>query len=279
VLPHRTQILYWPDISFISSWLDLTPGKVVVESGTGSGSFSHSIARAIAPTGRLYSYEYHKDRFEKAQLEFKQHKLEDVVVSKHRDVIADGFDVQDTADAVFLDLPAPWDVIAAAKKAMRRDSIGRICCFSPCIEQVQRTALALDRHGFTRICMYECLSRDYSVQRIPLPDISAVFDGGKVKFKQLESLQKNANKRRRLEGADGEAATGNGNGLVDVEASADEDAHYVLTSKCNAAESRGHTSYLTFAVLVPSQQDGAPEGTTAEAAVESASSEQSLKQA
>ncbi|KAJ2790999.1 tRNA (adenine-N(1)-)-methyltransferase catalytic subunit trm61, partial [Coemansia linderi] len=38
VVPHRTQILYLPDISFISMYLDLKPGKVVLESGTGSGS-------------------------------------------------------------------------------------------------------------------------------------------------------------------------------------------------------------------------------------------------
>ena len=29
---------------------------------TGSGSFSHSIARTIAPSGTLYTFEYHKER-------------------------------------------------------------------------------------------------------------------------------------------------------------------------------------------------------------------------
>lgn len=36
-------------------------------SGTGSGSFSHSIARTIGPSGRLYSYEFHEARASKAR--------------------------------------------------------------------------------------------------------------------------------------------------------------------------------------------------------------------
>jgi tRNA A58 N-methylase Trm61 len=35
--------------------------------GTGSGSFSHSVARTIGPSGRLFSFEFHEERAAKAR--------------------------------------------------------------------------------------------------------------------------------------------------------------------------------------------------------------------
>lgn len=35
--------------------------------GTGSGSFSHSVARSIGATGHLWSYEFHEARANKAR--------------------------------------------------------------------------------------------------------------------------------------------------------------------------------------------------------------------
>jgi tRNA (adenine57-N1/adenine58-N1)-methyltransferase len=71
-------------------------------------------------------------------------------------------------ETVFLDLPAPWDAVEHAKLALRvrllvptlpvishpdhskqKDRVTRICCFSPCMEQVLRTVSALNEAGFT----------------------------------------------------------------------------------------------------------------------------------
>ncbi|KAJ1953702.1 tRNA (adenine-N(1)-)-methyltransferase catalytic subunit trm61 [Linderina pennispora] len=239
VVPHRTQILYLPDISFISSYLDLRPGKIMIESGTGSGSFSHSIARTIAPTGHLYTFEYHELRATTAKQEFEEHGLSDMITMEHRDVIANGFGKTDLADAVFLDLPAPWDAVKAAKEALRKDTIGRICCFSPCIEQVQRTAVALNEHGFSDIRMYECLAREHEVRSAPVPDIETAIGGEKVNFKMSKS---DRNKKRKLEAGS-------------AEPSGEESAKLpeVLVSKPTDI-TRGHTSYLTFAILAPVDQ-------------------------
>ncbi|KAI0755110.1 tRNA methyltransferase complex GCD14 subunit-domain-containing protein [Daedaleopsis nitida] len=183
-LPHRTQILYLADIAFVASWLDLKLGSKVIEAGTGSGSFSHSVARTVGPTGHLWSYEFHEARANKAREEFTRHGMDDVVTLTHRNVCKDGFTIVDTADAVFLDLPAPWDAIEHAKKALRKDRSTRICCFSPCMEQVLRTVSTLNEAGFTEITMYETLLRPHQVDAAPpLTPVGAVS----ARLKQAEA--------------------------------------------------------------------------------------------
>lgn len=134
-LPHRTQILYAPDISYIMSKLRITPGSRVIEAGTGSGSFTHSFARTIGSTGKLYTFEFHEKRCETARAEFESHGLlevddEEVVRITHRDVCKNGFELSDqsyTADAVFLDLPAPWEAVPHLSPHLAQ--ITRLCCF------------------------------------------------------------------------------------------------------------------------------------------------------
>jgi tRNA (adenine57-N1/adenine58-N1)-methyltransferase len=67
VLRHRTQILYATDIANIVSNLALSPGRLVLESGTGSGSLTTSLARAVAPTGRVLTFEFHAQRAQAAR--------------------------------------------------------------------------------------------------------------------------------------------------------------------------------------------------------------------
>ncbi|XP_007886471.1 tRNA (adenine(58)-N(1))-methyltransferase catalytic subunit TRMT61A [Callorhinchus milii] len=173
-LPHRTQILYSTDISMIVMMLELKPGSIVCESGTGSGSLSHAIIRTIAPTGHLYTVEFHKQRAEKAEEEFRDHKVDHLVTVKNQDVCKEGFGVSNLADAVFLDIPSPWEAIVYAKSALKIEG-GRICSFSPCIEQVQRTCLAMSENGFVDIDTLEILLRVYDVRTInlQLPDLGA----------------------------------------------------------------------------------------------------------
>ncbi|XP_022094681.1 tRNA (adenine(58)-N(1))-methyltransferase catalytic subunit TRMT61A-like [Acanthaster planci] len=167
-LPHRTQILYFADISLITLQLELKPGSVVVESGTGSGSVSHAFARTIAPSGHLHTFEFHEQRAQKAREDFEEHGISHLVTVAHRDVLEQGFGIDFTVDAVFLDLPCPWRALSHAKKILKRSG-GKICSFSPCIEQVQRTCEELRSLGFSDISTLECLQRNFEHRTVTLP--------------------------------------------------------------------------------------------------------------
>lgn len=125
-LPHRTQVVYTPDYSYILHRIRARPGSKLIEAGAGSGSFTHASARAVYSgypslesesstkkrrVGKVWSYEFHEQRHEKLAKELKDHGLEGVVEVTHRDVCGEGFLVDGQspeANAIFLDLPAPW---------------------------------------------------------------------------------------------------------------------------------------------------------------------------
>ena len=146
-VPHRTQILYQADISLITMMLEMRPGTVMIEAGTGSGSFSHSIARTIAPNGTLFTFEYNQTRAEICKQEFLEHGISNAII-EHRDVCKDGFGDVGNVDCVFLDLPSPWLALQHAANSFANDRIGKICTFSPCIEQVTTTCAELHKLGF-----------------------------------------------------------------------------------------------------------------------------------
>lgn len=312
-LPHRTQILYVADIAFVVSWLGIRPGSVVIESGTGSGSFSHSVARTIGKSGKLHSFEFHDTRCQTAQEEFAQHGMSEYVTVSHRNVCKAGFDLEDVVDAVFLDLPAPWEAIPAAKLALKKTQSTRICCFSPCAEQVLRTVSALNDSGFTSITMYETLLRTIDVGSYPpLKSVGTVAEKLKDadvkrearRVKQIEESAMRAKEKGRKKAAEmggqemdifgesehphgqkrkaGEDREANGQSNTPQEDDSEAGPHTkkpkpdgpspltleMVSEKAVIEraslgkpfpEQRGHTSYLTFAILLPTTYPGAPE--------------------
>ena len=167
---------------------------VIIFQGTGSGSLSSSLATAVGPKGFLYTFEFNQDRAEKAQVEFNNLGFKNIKVT-WRDACGDGFlpKENDTyqlkdADAVFLDLPRPWDAIGHASAVLRKG--GRICCFSPCIEQVQKTCLELKAQGYVEVRTFECISRSYERKKNP--------------YKSLGHGAPASNKRRGKEGLEHE---------------------------------------------------------------------------
>lgn len=146
--------------------------------------------------GGVYSFEYHEPRARQLAHEITEHGLDPVVTVTHRDVYGNGFNLDDgtspEADAVFLDLPAPWQALkhltrtlpsVAAVQAvsdspaeatndpkpfvspLNPKKAVRICTFSPCIEQVTKTVAALRTLGWLEIDMVEIQAKRLEVRR------------------------------------------------------------------------------------------------------------------
>ncbi|KAI1178402.1 tRNA methyltransferase complex GCD14 subunit [Nemania sp. FL0916] len=201
-LPHRTQVVYTPDYSYILHRIRARPGVQLIEAGSGSGSFTHASARAVYngypegledKKGKVWSFEFNPDRFQKMKEEVHDHLLDGLVQVTHRNVYEDGFLVDGEspgAECVFLDVPAPWqalphlsrrrptpDLLASGgldpikeassdwKSPLDPDRTVHICTFSPCIEQVIKTIEIMRRLGWMEIEMVEVANRRINVLR------------------------------------------------------------------------------------------------------------------
>ncbi|GFN84238.1 tRNA (adenine(58)-n(1))-methyltransferase catalytic subunit trmt61a [Plakobranchus ocellatus] len=243
-LPHRTQILYTTDISMVVFQLDLQPGSVVAEAGTGSGSLSHAILRTILPTGHLHTYEFHKERAEKAKEEFHQHGHSGCVTVTHRDVCGEGFQLDHIVDAVFLDLPKPWECVTSAKKAMKKQG-GRLCSFSPCIEQVQRTCEELSAQNFSDIVTMECLARHFNIQYAKLQNLSFESSASESTADK-ETSNRESYSEPPVKSA---SATLSSSRHKEVKRGGSDSGSHNFPSAVPALNMPGHTGFLTFATL------------------------------
>ncbi|KAJ8907215.1 hypothetical protein NDN08_003696 [Rhodosorus marinus] len=229
-LSHRTQIVYTHDIAVITAEMDLRPGSIVVEAGTGSGSMTASLARAVAPTGRVVSFEIHEDRAKKATEDFEKLGISDYITVTHRNVGTEGFKgiPESSVDAVFLDLPAVWDVAAEAERILRVDGV--LATFSPCVEQVQQTYEELSKLNFSEIETSTVGFRTWDTKK------------RSKDYSQSETEQERKRKR---------VSEGRGNQAGERSGIPDKDD---IVKKCDVElvsrpyrEIMTHTSYLTFA--------------------------------
>ncbi|KAL5096754.1 hypothetical protein RYX36_001081 [Vicia faba] len=222
VLSHRTQILYIADISLVVMNLEIVPSCLVLECGTGSGSLTTSLARAVAPKGHVYTFDFHEQRAASARDDFERTGLSSIISVGVRDIQGKGFPDEfiGLADSVFLDLPQPWLAIPSAAKMLKQDAT--LCSFSPCIEQVQRSCDAL-QSCFTDIRTFEVLLRQYEVREEKMESFHGDDNGSNGSLS-----------RKRRQCSDGNHVVSNSTSSV-------------MARPCG--EARGHTGYLTFARL------------------------------
>lgn len=158
-LNRKAQIILPKDASRILLECDVRSGARVVEAGIGSGALTSVLAWAVAPAGRVHTYEIRDDFAAHAKRNLEDAGLAGLVDVKVADVTK-GIAERDV-DAVILDMPNPWDAIPAARDALRAD--GHLGVYSPLISQVEKTREALNAHGFHDVRTLELLERPWVV--------------------------------------------------------------------------------------------------------------------
>jgi len=237
VLSHRTQILYIADISFVVSFLEICPGCLVLESGTGSGSLTTALSRAVAPTGHVYTFDFHELRADSAREDFEKNGLSSLITVEVRDIQGKGFPEKfcGKVDAAFLDLPQPWLALPSTAEALKPDGI--LCSFSPCIEQVQNVCETLNTLDFTDVRTFEVLLRTYEVR-----EKSFTKKVEEKSFDEISTFSSFPCKRlcSEMEGDDTVCKPA----IVEGKEAKTEKVQTVMARPY--PETKGHTGYLTF---------------------------------
>lgn len=158
----NTQIMYPKDIGFILLFMGIGPGTQVIEAGTGSGAFTTALAWSVGIEGHIYSYEIRPEIQNLARKNLERLGFADRVTFKIRD-IQTGFDEMGV-DALFLDLPNPFDYLPQVKQALKPG--GFFGAILPTTNQVSRLVNGFYPHGFAFVEVCEIMLRYYK----PVPD-------------------------------------------------------------------------------------------------------------
>lgn len=161
-IKRNTQIIFPKDAAMIVRRLNLRAGSRVIEAGTGSGALTIALAWAVAPTGRVFSYEIREDHIQVARSNLEKMGLLQYV-ELHTTSILEGFN-QTEADALVLDLRTPWIFLEQARRALRPG--GFFVALVPTTNQVGELLHGLESSAFADIAVEEVLVRAYK----PVPD-------------------------------------------------------------------------------------------------------------
>jgi tRNA (adenine57-N1/adenine58-N1)-methyltransferase catalytic subunit len=145
-MPRGAQVIYPKVLALMVMAADVQPGLAVVEAGAGSGALSITLLQALAPGGRLESFERRPDFADQARRNVERWfgKLPDGFRLHEGDVV-DGIAGVGPVDRVLLDLLEPWLVVPGAADALHPG--GLLVSFVATVPQVMRLVEALEGSG------------------------------------------------------------------------------------------------------------------------------------
>ncbi len=160
-IKRKTTIVYPKDLGYLLFATIVGPGSRVIEVGTGSGALTLFLSKIVAPDGIVYSYEKNEVFLELAKRNLEKIEHKSKIEFFLRDVAVDGF-IQKNVDAIFIDVPEPWEIVPKAFDSLRNGY--HLVSWSPNIEQVKKTVDTLQTFNFVRIKVNEIIQREILVR-------------------------------------------------------------------------------------------------------------------
>jgi len=135
-IKRKTQIIYPKDIGQIIILADISPGDKVFECGTGSGSLTLELMKAVGERGKVVSLEKSEEF-----LKVARENIEKFIKGKRGfgKVILQQGDLEEgikekNFDKVILDLPEPWKFLDKIEKILKEGGV--LVCWLPTVLQV-----------------------------------------------------------------------------------------------------------------------------------------------
>lgn len=159
IIERKAQIISPKDSFLIPLHLDLSSGSRVVEGGVGSGALTLVLLKAVAPEGRVTSYELREDHADVARRNVEMSGLGSCWELRIGDVCT--AELPEGVDAVALDMPNPWDALKNAVRSLRPG--GHICCYVPNANQLDQSVRAMRDAGLGEVYSFETIQREMVV--------------------------------------------------------------------------------------------------------------------
>ncbi len=159
-LKRGPQVVTLKDAAFISALTGVQSGDRVLDAGSGSGWLSCYLGSLVAPTGKIYSYEWRPDFADFARKNVKRAGLDGVVEVREKNVF-EGIEETDL-DLITLDLANSEQALPYSFNALKD---GAWCVgYLPHAEQLARFVAAARLAGFSVERNLEVIVRDWLVR-------------------------------------------------------------------------------------------------------------------
>ena len=156
------QIISPKDIAWIVYKSGLSTGDVVVEAGSGSAALTVALAQAVAPNGKVLTFESNSKHIGIANSNIDMSPWKNLVEVHEQELDANTDSIE--TSAVILDLPEPQKFVAWSRKSLKFG--GLLICYLPTINQVEVLLSELDTWSDVEIT--ETLQRSWR------PNLSAL---------------------------------------------------------------------------------------------------------